>query len=136
LNSDIYELCARIKTDYEDAFINVTGDASGKNRSALTRGNINYYQIIKKELYLGENQFKLISANPSHTNSRALGNAILSHFDILLSDKCKYLQNDLLLVEVDDDGGIASSKDKHQGHLLDAFRYYLFTFHNKKLKLL
>ena len=52
------------------------------------------------------------------------------------SDYYKYLQNDLLLVEVDDDGGIASSKDKHQGHLLDAFRYYLFTFHNKKLKLL
>lgn len=134
LNSDIYEMCTRIKNDYPDAYFLVTGDASGKNRSALTRGNINYYNIIKNELRLGEHQFKLLAANPSHANRRALTNALLTHFDVKIDASCKHLINDLLLVQVNNDGGIESSKDSHMGHLLDAWTYYLFNFHNKLLK--
>ena len=46
-NSDIYRLCETIRIEFGDRLFIVTGDASGANRSAMTRGAVNYYTIIK-----------------------------------------------------------------------------------------
>jgi len=76
--SDIYEMCKEIR-DWlpKSAYIEVTGDATGKNGSAVTRGNINYYDIIVKELYLSYSQIKTPTFNIGHVNSRALVNTLL-----------------------------------------------------------
>lgn len=134
-NSDIYELCQRILTDYPNALMLVTGDATGQARSALTKGNINYYTVIRQELGLGQGQMRQPRINPSHKDSRVLVNSLLSNTDLIIDPSCKYLIEDLRYVEVDDNGDIDKAKDAARTHLLDGFRYYLQTFHSKYIKL-
>lgn len=128
-NSDIYEVCERIKVNWPNAFIYVTGDASGKNRSAMTRGSKNYYKIIKAELSLPSTRFRIPGVNPSIKNSRVLTNSILAkHPAILIDIRCKYLIEDLQNVTVDEDGDIDKGKDAYRSHLLDCLRYYFNSF--------
>lgn len=128
-NSDIYEVCERIKTTYGNAFIYVTGDASGRNRSAMTRGSKNYYFIIRQELSLPTTRFKIPSVNPSVKNSRVLTNSIFAkHPAILIDERCKYLIEDIRFMTVNEKGEIDKTKDAHRGHILDCLRYYLNTF--------
>lgn len=134
-NSDIYELCDRIKADYPGALLLITGDATGAARSALTRGMLNYYTVIKQELGIGHGQMLQPRINPPHKDSRVLCNSLLSNADMLIDNSCKYLIEDLRYVEVKDDGEIDKGKDAQRSHLLDGWRYYLHTFHGKFLKL-
>lgn len=135
MNSDIYELCHRILSDYPDKMLLVTGDASGQNRTALKR-DLNYYKVIKEVLRIGMGQFKLPAANPRINNTRVLCNSLLArHTDYLFSDKVPYLLLDIEECEVDSTGGIDKTKDKHQSHLLDAWRYFNFAFLKKFLDL-
>lgn len=136
-NSDIFRLCDAIKSYYGDRIFIVTGDASGSNRSAMTRGALNFYQIIKEELKLPRNAFKVPTFNPSIKNSRVLLNSILEkHPDIKIDSSCEYLINDLQNVQCTPDGEIDKSKDAALTHLLDGFRYYLWTFHSNFVKYL
>lgn len=128
MNSDVYELCARILSDYPDKMLLVTGDASGQNRTALKR-DLDYYKIVKQELKLSMGQFKLPAANPPIKNTRILCNSLLGrHPDYKFSDRVPYTVLDLEEVEVNADGDIDKSKDKHKSHLLDCFRYFNYTF--------
>lgn len=136
-NSDIFRLCDAIKSYYGDRIFIVTGDASGSNRSAMTRGALNFYQIIKEELKLPRNAFKVPTFNPSIKNSRVLLNSILEkHPDIKIDSSCEYLINDLQNVQCTPDGDIDKGKDAALTHLLDGFRYYLWTFHSNFVKYL
>jgi len=136
-NSDIFRLCDAIKDYYGDRIFIVTGDASGSNRSAMTRGALNFYQIIKEELKLPRNAFKVPTFNPSIKNSRVLLNSILEkHPDIKIDASCEYLINDLQNVQCTPDGDIDKGKDAALTHLLDGFRYYLWTFHSNFVKYL
>lgn len=135
MNSDIDELCTRILTDYPDKMLLVTGDASGQNRTALKR-DLNYYKEIKRVLKLGMGQFKVPSANPRIKNTRVLCNSLLGrHTDYFFSDRVPYLILDIEECEVDSEGGIDKTKDKHQSHLLDAWRYFNYSFLHKFLDL-
>jgi len=130
MNSDIFELCKHIKAHFPKIG-GVTGDATGFARSAISAGNVNYYTIIGNELRLSDVYIQTPTINPSHHNSRALTNSLLArHPKLFIDPSCEYLINDLLYVETDATGKINKSKDKHQSHLLDCFRYYLYTFHN------
>lgn len=135
MNSDIYELCNRILSDYPDKMLLVTGDASGQNRTALKR-DLNYYKVIKEVLKLGIGQFKIPAANPRIKNTRVLCNSLLGrHKDYLFSDRVPYLIMDIEECEVDSEGGIDKSKDKHQAHLLDCWRYLNWNFLSKFIDL-
>lgn len=135
MNSDIEELCNRILSDYGDKMLLVTGDASGQNRTALKR-DLNYYKVIKHVLRLGFGQFKIPKANPQVKNTRVLCNSLLGrHKDYLFSDRVPYLIMDIEECEVDSEGGIDKTKDKHQTHLLDCWRYFNFNFLHKFLDL-
>lgn len=134
-NSDIYELCERITTAFPFALFLVTGDASGRNRSALVQGNINYYTVIQDKLGLSDGQMRQPSINPAVKDSRVLVNSILQNFPIKISPKCVYLVEDLKFVEVDEENDIDKTKDKHRTHILDCFRYLLNTFHADLLNL-
>lgn len=124
-NSDIFELCTRIKTDWQDFYIVASGDASGRARSALTRGNRSYVQTIKKLLKLSINQVKFPTVNPSVRNTRVLLNSLFhNHKDFLISSECQFLIDDLETVKVDDHGDIDKKKDSKKTHLLDNLRYF------------
>jgi hypothetical protein len=136
-NSDIFQLCERIRSAFPDMFFEVTGDASGSNRSAMTQGSKNYYQIIYQELNLPKGAFKVPTFNPSIKNSRILLNSILErHGNFGIDIGCQFLINDLMSVQADDSGDIDKTKDKHATHLLDCLRYYLWTYHSGFVKYL
>lgn len=132
-NSDIYELCDRIKTTYPSAIYLITGDATGIGRSALTAGNLNYFKVIKSQLGVTDNQMKQKTYNPSPKDARTLANTMLERGDVLIDPSCKYLEEDFIFCEVDDRGKIDKTKDKHRSHLLDCYIYNIHTFHPKIL---
>lgn len=135
-NSDIYELCDRIKATFPNALYIITGDATGHNRSALTRGNINYYVVIKQKLSLSDGQMKQPGTNPAVSDSRVLTNSLLQNATVKIDPEgCPYLVQDLKFVEVDEQGDINKHKDKYKSHLLDCARYYFHTFYRGFLKL-
>ena len=128
MTSDIYELCARIKSDYGDRMLLVTGDASGQNRTALKR-DLDYYRVIKSELDLQMGQFKVPGFNPPVRNTRILCNSLLArHPKYFFSDKVPFLILDIEETEVDATGSIDKTKDKHQSHLLDCWRYFNYSY--------
>jgi hypothetical protein len=131
LPSDIWALTDHLVANHGDAFWMVTGDATGQARSAISRGNKTYYQVIKQQLVIGPLQIKVPKANPSVRNTRVLTNALLAkHPNFWINTKaCPHLTLDLNGVVVDGDGDIDKSKDKRKTHLLDCFRYNNWTWH-------
>lgn len=130
LSSDIWALTDHIIAEYPEAFFMVTGDATGRSRQAISKGNKNYYQVIRQQLVLGTQQIKVPNANPSVRNTRVLCNSLFAkHPDFKINTKaCPHLTMDLNGVVVDQNGDIDKTKDKRQTHLLDCFRYDNWTF--------
>lgn len=123
-NSNIFELTERVMNDWGDYYLVATGDASGRNRSALVRGSRTYVKTIQKELHLSPNQMKFPSINPSVKNTRVLLNSILHrHPNFFISSACQFLIDDLELVKVNDKGEIDKTKDALKTHFLDNSRY-------------
>lgn len=135
MNSDIFELCERIKSDYPEVFLLVTGDASGRSRQAISKGLRNYYKVIQLELMLRPKQIVVPLANPSVKNTRVLTNALFAkHPHLRVNPKeCPYFVEDLRNVTVDENGDIDKGKDKRRTHLLDCWRYYAWQFHKNFL---
>jgi len=137
-NSDIYELCNHIRAYFRNGTFMVTGDATGRNRSALSKGNLNYYSVIKYEMGLGDGQFKQGNVNPSVADTRVLLNSMLQNYQVSIDPvNCPYLIKDLKYVEVDAHGDIKKdrSSETRKADLLDCMRYDLFTFHKDFIKL-
>ena len=131
--SDIYEMCKEIREWLpKGSYIEVTGDATGKNGSAMTRGNVNYYDIIVKELLLSYSQIKTPTYNIGHINSRGLVNTLLIENKVSIDIDCKWLIQDLVYSQVLPDGSIAKKLNEasNLGHLLDCFRYLCDTYFN------
>jgi hypothetical protein len=131
LVSDVWALTDHIIAEHPGAFFMVTGDASGRARSAISKGNKNYYAIIREQLQISTNQVKVPRANPSIRNTRVLMNSIFSkHPNCYINTKaCPNYTVDLNTVVVNEHGDIDKDKDKRKTHLLDCGRYYLWTFH-------
>lgn len=130
-NSDIYELCARIKAAFPWALLLITGDASGHGRQAISRGNINYYQVIQQELNLSDGQMKQPHVNPAIADTRVLMNSILQNYNVEFDPEgCPFTIQDLKYTEVDSDGKIKKEENERlgRGHLLDGTRYLFQTF--------
>ena len=127
-NSNIDELCDRILSTFVNPVYIITGDASGRNSTALVRGKLNYYKVIKDRLSLNDNQIKVPSVNPAVSDTRVICNSVLANFNVIFDPSCEFLIEDLKYCEVNDDGDIDKSKDKHRTHLLDCFRYDQNTF--------
>jgi hypothetical protein len=133
INSDVSELCQRISTRYPNHHrLIFTGDASGRNRTAHQKGMTNW-KLIKGYLKLSDGQIRLLSANPHSVDYIVLLNSLLSkHGDIQISNQCKYLIQDLELVQRGD-GAEKKPPDNLTGHLFDCLEYYLWTFHRQHL---
>jgi PBSX family phage terminase large subunit len=138
-NSNIYELCDYIKAKYGNGLMMVTGDATGRARSAMVKDNLNYFKIIKAQLNLGDRQMRQPISNPTLVENRVLVNAAFYKLDIAIDpENCEGLIFDMEHVHVLPDGSIEKQdrKDpKKQQDSLACFRYYLNTFFKHILKI-
>jgi phage terminase large subunit len=137
LGYDLPMLCDLLQNDFKGHFYIINGDASGKNQSALTRGNETAYDIIRQCMNLSWEQFMVPAANPSHLNSRLLTNLIFKFMNVNISEECIELNNDLQSVEIDERGKLDTYKTKHpdRTHWLDPLRYHFNAHHNDKIEL-
>lgn len=127
-NSNIYSLCEYIDSKYPKKLFIVTGDASGENRSAMVKDNLNYYKIIRTQLGINALAFKVPKSNPPLDENRLLVNSVLHKYKVVIDkDLCKPLIRDMESVRVLPDGGIDKT-DKTLTHALDCFRYTCNTF--------
>lgn len=135
-NSNIYELCERIKTDFPYSVYIITGDATGKNGSAMVKDSLNYYLIIQQLLQVSKNQIKVPTVNPSIEQNRSLLNSVLQHGNITINPENKHLIFDLKYVQVDDIGKIIKdrSTEAAKADLLDCFRYLVNLTHRNFIK--
>jgi hypothetical protein len=122
-NASIYDMCNHIRVKYPYHWI-ATGDASGKSRSGTTKGNLSYWQIIRKELNLKDHQIKLRSKNLDHTTSQVICNSVLEHKDVVIHKKNKDLIDDCTFAATDEYGKLIKTPDRGL-HFLDGFRYLL-----------
>lgn len=137
-NSDIYKLCQYIVDNYRGCMFLVTGDATGRNTTALVQDGINYYTVIKSKLNLSDLQLKVPSVNPKVIENRVLVNAVFHSLNVALDPyKCKSLIFDCENVSVNDMGEIDKGDRKNpkkRADSLDNWRYYLNQFHRHVLK--
>ena len=136
-NSDIYALCDVINNWYPYGVFVVTGDATGRARTAISKGNINYFDVVKQQLNLIDTQMRQPSINPSVRDSRVLVNSFLQFGDCVIDpDGCPQTIADLKYVEVDSNGDVIKDRSKEFGKvdLLDCLRYDLNTFHGDFIK--
>jgi phage terminase large subunit len=129
-NATTDELCRHIKAKYPDAQFQITGDASGKNRSTIAMGNdvANNYLIIKKILGVSSQAFKVPNANPSIEDNRMLLNTFFKNYGCEIdSVHGKPVIYDLNYVEVNENKEILKdrSSESKLSDFLDNFRYLL-----------
>lgn len=136
MNGNIYDLCDRLVADWPNATWLITGDATGQARSALTKGNVNYYTVIRQQLGLAVGQMKQPHVNPSIRDTRVLVNSIMQNGTFRVDPSCEWLIRDLKLVEVDGDGDILKDRrnDARFADFIDCLRYNCYTFHRKFIK--
>ncbi len=139
-NSNIFEMCDRIKEKVGDYYLTVTGDATGKARQGNVKENVNYYTIIKAQLQLDDEQFHVPKSNPFVKDSRVLCNSILfRHPKIYIHPDCEHLIKDMELVQVisklNGEHEIDKKTNPKLTHLLDTWRYYINTYFKSFVKL-
>lgn len=120
------EVAERIKSDYQQWLFNidVTGDATGRNRSALTKGNLNHYRVLKDVLNLTDDQIRVPMQNLALSDSRVLCNSVLKNAKFFITENCKKTIKDLEMAMVDNEGELIKN-DTFPCHKLDSARYLL-----------
>jgi hypothetical protein len=108
--------------------IDVTGDATGRNRSALTVGNLNHYRIIKDILNLTDRNLKVPKQNVAHRDSRVLCNSVLQNAKFKITDNCHKTIMDCIYASVDEDGELIKTQDQGR-HFFDNARYTIHEFY-------
>jgi PBSX family phage terminase large subunit len=138
-HSNIYSMCDYITVKYSGCLFIVTGDATGRNTTALVKDGINFYTVIKEKLSLSSGQLKVPSVNPLIEENRMVCNSVLHAVKCVFDkDKCKDLIFDFLNVSVNElgkiDKGDRSNPKKRADHA-DHFRYFCNAFLKSSLRL-
>lgn len=128
-NGSTEELCELVKAKYVQWLYNIeiTGDATGRNREKATRGNINQYMVIKEVLDLSDRDIKVRSKNLELKDSRVLCNSVLQHADVKITENCKETINDAVYASIKINPMTKKMdviKTEEEGrHFFDNFRY-------------
>ena len=123
-DSSIHSVTDYIKAKYGNYNWNVTGDASGRGRSGITRDKMSFWTVISNELHLKDFQIHVRTVNLGHITSRVLCNAALEHKNVRIHPRCKDLISDCRAGKIDDNQKLY--KTALSGlHFLDGFRYLL-----------
>lgn len=128
------EMCELVKAKYVDWLYNidVTGDATGRNREKARRGNINSYTVIKEELDLTDRNLLVKSRNPENKDARILCNAVLQHAQFQITENCKETINDMVYgaIKSTSSGKIEIIKTDEEGrHFMDNAKYMIDCFY-------
>ncbi len=83
-NSDIYEMCEYVKALYPNCAFLVTGDATGRNKSAMARDSVHYYHVICQILHLNSMHIRVPKQNPPMHRNRMLVNAVLANYPCII----------------------------------------------------
>lgn len=120
------EACDKIIAKYPDWLgrITVTGDATGRNRSSLFKGNMSHYDLITQRLSLKKMDLIVPRQNDSHENSRILCNSVLQNADVAISPSCHKAINDASMAAVDQFGELIKTQGEGR-HFFDNFRYLI-----------
>ena len=120
------ELCELLIANYVNWMYNmdVTGDSTGRNRTALTRGNLNHYRVFKDMLSLTDAQIRVPKQNLALSDSRVLCNSVLKNAKFYITKNCKKTIKDIEMAMVDSEGELIKNPTfpNHHG---DTFRYLL-----------
>lgn len=129
------EVCDLLLVDYVKWMdnIDVTGDATGRNRSALTVGNLNHYRIIKQKLDLEDDNLKMPKVNPALSDSRVLCNSVLQNANFYITKNCKKTIRDAEMAYVDVSGELVKTQIEGLHHF-DTLRYMLHAFYPQFIK--
>lgn len=125
-NGSSEEMCERILSDFPQFIdtIEVTGDATGRNRTSMTRGNLNHYRIIREMLGLQDNQLVVPMQNMAHKDSRVLCCSVLQHANFYITENCRKTINDCVQASVDEKGELLKTKEQGR-HFFDNVRYQI-----------
>lgn len=125
-----WEVCEAITAKYPQFKdkIKVTGDATGRNRSALVKGNLNHYTIIKQEFNLLDRDILVPKENMAHKDSRILCNSVLQNASLFITKNCVKTINDVHAGNVDETGQLIKTQQIGLHHF-DTFRYMIHTFY-------
>lgn len=129
------EVCDHIRAKYTNwiGMIDVTGDATGHNRTALTRGNLNHYRVIKDELGLNDRNLLVDKTNLVNKDARVLCNSVLQNASFRITRNCKKSIHDLSTAYVDAFGDLV--KTQVEGlHLFDCVKYFICTMYKNFIK--
>ena len=120
------EVCDIIRGKYSpwDGMIDVTGDSTGENRTALVRGNLNHYRIIKTELGLKDFNLRVPKKNMAHKDSRILCNSVLQNAQFQITANCNRTISDMKAANVDEFGEIIKTQQEGR-HFFDNSRYFI-----------
>jgi len=127
--SPIEAACTKFKNKYIDSglittpYLIVTGDASGRQKTADNVANRNFYTKIKSVLRLGDSQIKVRKANILHKLSSEICNTMLYNCDVKIYQSAQLLCDDMNMAYTDDQGTLNKAKKEHGLHITDAFRY-------------
>lgn len=129
------EICEIVQAKYPQFKdkVQVTGDATGRNRSALVKGNLNHYTIIKDAFNLLDRDIQVPTSNLAHKDSRILCNSVLQNAKVFITKNCQKTINDIHAGNVDETGELV--KNQQIGlHHFDTFRYLLHAFYPDFIK--
>ena len=141
------EVCEEFIRRYpkHDAGLFFYGDASGHNRSVMSKDFKHHYQIIAHKLrpYLNNASDRTLFVNPNVAKRRDFINLIFeekTNIRIRINEACKYMISDLMYTKQSLDGG----KDKHivtdpetgekyqkYGHFGDNLEYFIVELFKK-----
>jgi hypothetical protein len=120
------EVCDIVTSEYQPWMYNieVTGDATGRNRSALTVGNLNHYRIMKDRFSLTDDQIRVPTQNLALSDSRVLCNSVLKNANFYITKACRKTIKDMQMAMVDDEGDLIKNPT-YPCHKLDSARYLI-----------
>lgn len=134
-NTDLEAICRILAEDYGDRQIFYSGDASGNNRNALTKGNAEAFKLIQSYLMKYGCEFltynKLVG-NPRLKKSRFVTNAITKELGkrFVIDESCTELWADIVAIPCNAEGDLDKKfcDENDVGHLLDTLRYFCWVF--------
>jgi hypothetical protein len=128
-NGSTPEVCEYIIANFT-SFLNnmrVTGDATGQNRSALIKGNLNHYRIFKDMLKLRDSEILVPTVNMAISDSRVLCNSVMKNANLYITKDCKKTIKDVEMAFVDAEGDLVKNQ-ANPNHHFDTLRYLIHTF--------
>jgi hypothetical protein len=117
--------------------MDITGDATGRNREKVRRGNINSYLVLKEILMLQDDNILVPTKNPEIKDSRVLCNSVLMHANVQVTKNCVEAINDIVYGAIKNhpNGRLEIVKTDEEGrHFLDNVRYTIHVFFKDFIK--